>query len=65
MAGMIVNLRADPYEKGFDEADMGYLSWYADNMWLFVPIQGVIKAVSGLHRRLSVPGGHQPERRRH
>ena len=22
---------------------MGYLRWYADNMWLFVPVQSVIK----------------------
>jgi len=40
---MIVNLRADPYEKAPHEAEMGYLRWYADNMWLFVPVQGVIK----------------------
>jgi len=39
----IINLRADPYEKGPHEADMGYLRWYVDNMWLFVPVQGVIK----------------------
>ena len=39
----IVNLRADPYEKMMHEADMGYLRWYADNMWIFVPIQQVIK----------------------
>ena len=39
---LIVNLRADPYEKmPFESAS--YLRWYADNMWLFVPIQGVIK----------------------
>ena len=40
---MIVNLRADPYEKAPHEADMGYLRWYADNMWTFVPAQGYIK----------------------
>jgi len=40
---MIINLRADPYEKAPHEADMGYLRWYADNMWIFVPIQTVIK----------------------
>jgi arylsulfatase len=40
---MIVNLRADPYEKSPHEADLGYLRWYADNMWIFVPIQGVIQ----------------------
>ena len=38
----IVNLRADPYEKAMHEADMGYLRWYVDNMWIFVPIQSVI-----------------------
>ena len=39
----IVNLRADPYEELMFEAEMGYLRWYADNMWIFVPIQTVIK----------------------
>lgn len=39
----IVNLRADPYEPMMHEADMGYLRWYADNMWLFVLVQSVIK----------------------
>jgi arylsulfatase len=39
----IVNLRADPYEEMMFEGDMGYLRWYADNMWIFVPIQTVIK----------------------
>jgi arylsulfatase len=39
----IVNLRADPFEKAMFEADMGYLRWYADNMWIFVPIQEVLK----------------------
>jgi len=39
----IVNLRADPYEEAMFEGEMGYLRWYADNMWIFVPIQGVLK----------------------
>ena len=39
---MIVNLRADPYEKAPHESQM-YLRWYADNIWLFVPVQRVIK----------------------
>ena len=26
------------------ESDMGYLRWYADNMWLFVPIQAKAQA---------------------
>src|SRR5262245_55380613 len=40
---LIVNLRADPYEKGPNEADLGYLRWYGDNLWTFVPAQGYIK----------------------
>jgi arylsulfatase len=34
----IINLRADPYEKAPEESGM-YIRWYADNMWLFVPVQ--------------------------
>ena len=40
---LIVNLRADPYEKGPNEGDLGYLRWYADNIWTFVPAQNYIK----------------------
>jgi arylsulfatase len=40
---VLVNLRADPYEKGPNEANLGYLRWYADNLWAFVPAQGYIK----------------------
>ncbi|MFK5920814.1 MAG: arylsulfatase [Verrucomicrobiota bacterium] len=39
----IVNLRADPYEKAMFEGELGYMRWYVDNMWIFVPIQSVIK----------------------
>jgi len=39
---LIINLKADPYEKAAHESEM-YLRWYADNMWLFVPIQAKIK----------------------
>ncbi|MBL0354119.1 MAG: arylsulfatase [Candidatus Dechloromonas phosphoritropha] len=35
---VIVNLRADPYEKAPEESGM-YIRWYADNIWLFVPVQ--------------------------
>ena len=35
---ILVNLRADPYEKMRFESEM-YFRWYADNMWTFVPIQ--------------------------
>ena len=35
---VIVNLRADPYEKAPHESQM-YMRWYADNIWLFVPVQ--------------------------
>jgi arylsulfatase len=34
----IVNLRANPFERGPHESGM-YIRWYAENMWLFVPIQ--------------------------
>ena len=39
----IVTLRADPCEKAPSEAELGYLRWYADNMWTFVPAQGYLK----------------------
>jgi arylsulfatase A-like enzyme len=39
----IVNLRADPYEKAPHEASLGYLRWYGDNLWLFVPVQQKLK----------------------
>jgi len=35
---VIVNLRADPFEKAPHESGL-YLRWYADNIWLFVPVQ--------------------------
>ncbi len=35
---MIVHLKADPYEKMPHESGM-YMRWYADNIWLFVPVQ--------------------------
>ncbi len=40
---LLINLRADPYEKGPSDADLGYLRWYGDNIWTFVPAQAVIK----------------------
>jgi arylsulfatase len=39
----IVHLRADPYEKAPSEGEMGYLRWYAENIWLFVPVQKKLK----------------------
>lgn len=40
---LVVNLKADPYEKAVHESEM-YLRWYAENtMWIFVPIQAKIK----------------------
>ncbi len=36
---LITHLRADPYETMWEEGEMGYMRWYGDNMWLFVPIQ--------------------------
>lgn len=39
----VVNLRADPYEKAWEESGM-YLRWYAENtMWTFVPVQQYVK----------------------
>jgi hypothetical protein len=39
----VINLRADPYEKAWDESGM-YLRWYAENtLWTFVPMQQYIK----------------------
>jgi arylsulfatase len=40
---LIINLKADPYEFMWKHGEMGYLRWYADNMWIFVPIQAVVK----------------------
>jgi len=34
---IVINLRADPFEVSHKSA--GYLKWYADNMWMFVPAQ--------------------------
>jgi arylsulfatase len=39
---IITNLKADPYEVMHEHSTM-YIRWYADNMWLFVPIQAKIK----------------------
>ena len=39
---LIVNLKADPYENMPFHSDM-YMRWYADNIWLFVPVGGKIK----------------------
>jgi hypothetical protein len=39
---LIVHLKADPYEKMPLESSM-YLRWYADNIWLFVPVQQKVK----------------------
>jgi arylsulfatase A-like enzyme len=39
---LIVNLRADPYEKMPFEST-SYIRWYADNIWLFVPVQEQVK----------------------
>jgi len=39
---VVVNLRADPYEKAPEESKM-YVRWYAENtMWIFVPIQNFV-----------------------
>lgn len=40
---LVINLRADPYEKAPHEGVVGYLRWYGDNLWTFVPAQIYIK----------------------
>jgi len=39
---VITHLRADPFEEMHHESMM-YMRWYADNMWLFVPIQAKVQ----------------------
>jgi arylsulfatase len=39
---LISNLRMDPYEKGLDEGGQA-LKWYAQQMWLLVPVQQLVK----------------------
>lgn len=40
---LLTNLKADPFEEMHHESAM-YLRWYADNMWLFVPVQARVAA---------------------
>jgi arylsulfatase len=40
---LIINLKADPYERMWEEGSLGYWRWYADNLWTFVPAQVYIK----------------------
>ena len=61
---VIVNLRADPYEKAPHESGM-YIRWYADNIWLFVPVQQKLKDFLDDLAGVSVPAGQQPERGGH
>jgi hypothetical protein len=39
---LIVNLKADPYETMPPHSAM-YMRWYADNIWLFVPVGAKVK----------------------
>ena len=40
---VVVNLKADPYERAWEESEL-YIRWYGENtMWIFVPIQERIK----------------------
>ena len=61
---VITNLRADPYERASSQSGM-YIRWYADNIWLFVPVQEKLKAFLSTLAGISVPTGKQPERRGH
>ena len=40
---LIINLKADPYEKMWEEGTLGYWRWYADLLWTFVPAQEYIQ----------------------
>jgi arylsulfatase len=40
---LIFNLKADPYEEMTFHESLLSARWYADNMWLFVPIQANVK----------------------
>ena len=40
---VITHLRADPYERAASQSGM-YIRWYADNIWLFIPVQQKLKA---------------------
>jgi arylsulfatase A-like enzyme len=54
---LIVNLRADPFESAPRDSGM-YIRWYADLLWIFVPIQGeVAKFAASLKEYPPVTGG--------
>jgi arylsulfatase len=54
---IIVNLRADPFESAPHDSGM-YVRWYADLLWIFVPIQGeVAKFAATLKEYPPVAGG--------
>ena len=54
---LIVNLRADPFESAPHDSGM-YVRWYADLLWIFVPIQGeVAKFAASLKEYPPVTGG--------
>jgi arylsulfatase len=42
----VVNLRADPFERAPNESGM-YIRWYADQLWIFVPVQEKLKELFG------------------
>jgi arylsulfatase len=52
----IVHLRADPYERAVLDSQM-YMRWFADQMWLFVPVQEKIKVFMGTIREFPFQEG--------
>jgi arylsulfatase len=38
----IFNLRSDPFERGDEDASIGYQKWYVDRLFLFVPAQALV-----------------------
>ena len=64
---LIVHLRADPVRADAStKSRWAYIRWFADQMWLFVPIQATSsREFFADHPELPVPGGFEPQRRQH
>jgi arylsulfatase len=54
---LITNLRMDPYEKGFDEGGEA-LQFFAQQMWLLVPVQAKIKEFFTDFEQFPYQSGH-------
>ena len=52
----VINLRADPFEKGPFESEM-YFRWMADQMWMFVPAQSFVAKFLGTFKEFPAKEG--------